>query len=98
LDKGWYGQGVYFTSSARYAIPYFATKANPVIIVAYVIPGNIFPIVEHPQWQGNRSRSSIPLRGNDHQWISNRKTMNDELVVAQENQIVPAFITHVSRG
>jgi len=52
LDKGWYGQGVYFTSSARYAIPYFATKANPVIIVAYVIPGNIFPIVEHPQWQG----------------------------------------------
>jgi len=49
LDAGWYGQGVYFTSSARYAVPYYATKKDPAIIIAYVIPGNIYPVIEHPK-------------------------------------------------
>jgi len=49
LDAGYYGNGIYFTSSARCTIPYLARKKNPVIIVALVIPGNPYPVIEHPQ-------------------------------------------------
>jgi hypothetical protein len=48
LDVGFYGSGIYFTTSAKYSIPYFATKPNPAIIISYLIPGNPFPVVEQP--------------------------------------------------
>ena len=38
LDSGYYGAGIYFTTSAKYAIPYYATKADPAIIISWVIP------------------------------------------------------------
>src|SRR5205085_7099879 len=40
LDSGYYGAGIYFTTSAKYAVPYFATKAEPSIIISWVIVGN----------------------------------------------------------
>jgi hypothetical protein len=46
LDVGFFGSGIYFSTSAKYIIPYFATKSNPAIIVSFLIPGNPFPVVE----------------------------------------------------
>ena len=50
LDDGFYGAGVYFTSKLGYADKY--AKSGPdgskPFIVSMVIPGNSFPVVEHP--------------------------------------------------
>jgi len=50
LDKGWFGQGVYFTSELKYAESYanYNTQPKPAIIIAAVIPGNPYPIIENP--------------------------------------------------
>ena len=49
-DDGFYGAGVYFTSKLGYADKY--AKSGPhgskPFIVSMVIPGNSFPVVEHP--------------------------------------------------
>jgi len=49
-DNGFYGAGVYFTSKLGYADKY--AKSSPdgsrPFIVSMVIPGNSFPVVEHP--------------------------------------------------
>jgi len=49
-DDGYYGAGVYFTSKLRYASQYARAGAdgNKSFIVSMVIPGNSFPVVEHP--------------------------------------------------
>jgi len=58
LDDGYYGRGMYFTSDLRYANMYAeiqAHKAKPtgpwgsnVFLIAAVLPGNPFPVTEHP--------------------------------------------------
>jgi len=49
-DDGFYGAGVYFTSKLGYADKY--AKSGPdgskAFVVSMVIPGNSFPVVEHP--------------------------------------------------
>jgi len=50
LDAGYFGKGIYFSSDLTYSIKY-ANPQNPkgkVIIVALTIPGNAYPITEHP--------------------------------------------------
>jgi len=46
LDAGFYGRGIYFTSSAQYSLPYCSTKPNPAIVLCLAVPGNIYPVVE----------------------------------------------------
>ena len=63
-DKGYYGQGVYFTSQVQYAAKY--TPSAKVFIMAAVIPGNVFPVVEDPRqasspWQARDSGLSVTL-------------------------------------
>ena len=55
LEDGYYGQGeihsmlcerltllgIYFTSSAKYALPYYAHKVKPCIIMCFIIPGTV---------------------------------------------------------
>jgi len=54
VDDGYYGRGMYFTSDVRYASSY-ATEVDPqeqpgvkVFLVVMVIPGNPYPVTEHP--------------------------------------------------
>jgi len=49
-DDGFYGAGVYFTSKLGYADKYAKSGADgsKPFIVSMVIPGNSFPVVEHP--------------------------------------------------
>ena len=49
-DDGYYGAGVYFTSKLWYAEKYAksGTDGSKPFFVSMVIPGNPFPVVEHP--------------------------------------------------
>ena len=43
LDPGWYGSGIYFSTSVENALSY-----DPVLIIALANVGNPFPAIEHP--------------------------------------------------
>jgi hypothetical protein len=60
--------GIYFTTYALYAYPYFSTKEDPgkssqgknhitklaiAIIISWIIPGNVYPVIENPKMEGN---------------------------------------------
>lgn len=45
---GFYGKGIYFSTSASYVVPYCATKTRPSILVSLVISGNPYPVIESP--------------------------------------------------
>ena len=49
-EPGFYGNGVYFTSKLGYADKYAksGTDGTKPFLVSMVIPGNTFPVVEHP--------------------------------------------------
>jgi len=49
-DDGFYGAGVYFTSKLGYADKYAKSGADgsKPFLVSMIIPGNTFPVVEHP--------------------------------------------------
>ena len=49
LDDGYYGRGIYFTSSMKYAAKYASsTKRGKVFLLSLIITGNVFPVIEHP--------------------------------------------------
>jgi hypothetical protein len=39
VDAGFYGVGMYFTTHAVYACPYFISSLEPAIVLSYLIPG-----------------------------------------------------------
>lgn len=106
LDEGFFGQGMYFSSSAIYTLPYFATKAEPVILLCWLIPGNTFPVTEDPN--SPDSLKGKPLKGGyqSHYVVTDQNgvvtgplTANryDEIVVNQEAQVVPAYVIYVDK-
>lgn len=48
-DDGFFGKGIYFTTYALYALPYFSTKSDPAVILSFVLPGCSFPVIEHTE-------------------------------------------------
>ena len=64
-DDGFYGAGVYFTSKLGYADKY--AKSGPdgskPFIVSMVIPGNSFPVVEHPFTADGSSANPSGFKG-----------------------------------
>ena len=49
LDDGYFGRGIYFTSSMKYAAKYASsTKRGKVFLLSLIITGNAFPVTEHP--------------------------------------------------
>jgi len=62
VDAGYYGKGMYFTSSLSYATAYAEDSkqkyakdktAPNAFVVAAVAPGNPFPVIEHPKEKGS---------------------------------------------
>jgi len=55
-DPGWYGKGIYSTSSVKYACKYAESKAGstrkPALLVCVIIPGNILPVVDAKTYYG----------------------------------------------
>jgi len=105
LDKGYYGKGIYFSTSALYVLPYFAKKKKPTIIICLAIPGNPYPVTESPN--SENTLSGQPIRsGYQSHYVVVKKDGNpmtqtdydnleegyDELVLEQEAQVVPIFL------
>lgn len=100
LDAGWYGKGIYFTSYSLYTIQY-AASANPSIIVSYVIPGNVYPVIENSEHENNLVGKPIKsgYQANYVRVSSKGRigTEYDELVITSESQILPLYIVNLNR-
>ena len=47
-SSGWYGKGIYFSSYSTYTLPYIYQKPEPSIIISWVVPGHVYPVIEEP--------------------------------------------------
>jgi len=110
-DDGYYGKGMYFTTCANYTIDYFPEKEVAAIIICLLIPGNPYPVIEHPResdairakairlgYQSHYvtvNKSGVPLTMEDY--LTN-KDRYDEIVIDQEAQVAPIFILEVSEN
>eukprot|EP01126_Amoeba_proteus_P002306 TRINITY_DN10725_c0_g2_i7.p1 TRINITY_DN10725_c0_g2~~TRINITY_DN10725_c0_g2_i7.p1 ORF type:complete len:398 (+),score=69.59 TRINITY_DN10725_c0_g2_i7:1019-2212(+) len=103
LDAGWYGRGIYFTSFLVYALPYCLSRKDPALIISFVTLGNVNPICEHPQKEGNYVGKAIEAGYHSHyvcvdndgyppSKLSSTTKVFDEVVVSQEAQIAPVYI------
>jgi len=106
LDDGFFGKGMYFSSSAIYVIPYCDDK-GPSMLICFILPGNPYPVTEEPNGRdslkgqkllvGYQShyvvtrKEGLPFREKDY--INTRKY--NEIVVDQEAQIVPIFLVEL---
>jgi len=109
LDAGFYGSGIYFTSSAQYALPYYSGKKNPAVLICLAIPGNVYPVTEHPKSENTIMGQPIKSGYQSH-YVLTTKDGNpctqraapgshyDELVLSQEAQVVPIAIIEFSQG
>jgi len=108
LDSGYYGKGIYLTSSAWYTIQYCSTAAKPCIVICLVIPCNPYPVVESPKgpdkfvgkviMQGYQSHYVLTtLKGSP---ITDRhyEKIYDEMVIQGEEQVLPIFVLSVNKG
>eukprot|EP01124_Arcella_intermedia_P019314 TRINITY_DN2662_c0_g1_i1.p1 TRINITY_DN2662_c0_g1~~TRINITY_DN2662_c0_g1_i1.p1 ORF type:complete len:1596 (-),score=300.24 TRINITY_DN2662_c0_g1_i1:748-5535(-) len=104
LDSGFYGKGIYVTSSCLYALPYYANKKKPAILICLVTPGNILPIIENfkdaDSWYGKPVpvgfQSSYVVTSRDGMIASKENiSIFDEIVLPSEGQIVPIFLLFI---
>jgi len=101
VDAGFYGVGMYFTTFAKYALPYFISATEPAIIISYLIPGNTYPATEHPFTKPESLIGTNLQKGYQSHYIrtdttgmptTNTDNFYDEIVINQESQVCPAFI------
>jgi len=107
LDSGYYGKGIYFTTCALYALPYYSGFEKPTILISWVIPGNIYPVVEsHKDDSCSLLGHALRAGYNSHYVCVDKKgnvirtaddESYDELVIEQESQICPAFVLHLAK-
>eukprot|EP01127_Copromyxa_protea_P018107 TRINITY_DN5626_c0_g3_i2.p1 TRINITY_DN5626_c0_g3~~TRINITY_DN5626_c0_g3_i2.p1 ORF type:complete len:533 (-),score=92.68 TRINITY_DN5626_c0_g3_i2:42-1640(-) len=104
LDDGFFGKGIYFTSYALYALPYFEKKQTPAIIISWILPGNTYPVTEKSTDKKGFSGKPLKSGYNSHYVATSSKGQPvqvksedafDEIVVSQEAQITPAFVLKV---
>jgi len=109
LDQGFYGKGMYFTSSVIYTLPYITALSDPCILICFLLPGNPYPVIEHPQdAEGSLLGSHIISGYQSHYIVTTRdgfpfkeenfgdQRMFDEYVIDQESQVVPIFLIEVN--
>jgi len=108
-DDGYYGAGVYFTSKLGYADKY--AKSGPdgskPFIISMVIPGNSFPVVEHPFADPGGFKGKACRNGyQSHFTVVDGRSLNafpikvhidpttaaDELVTFEGAQALPIFV------
>lgn len=108
VDAGFYGKGMYFSSSALYTTPYYASKADPAILICLAIPGNPYPVVE-PRNDPNSFLGAPISSGYQSNYVLCTKDGNpcerimanglyDELVLDQEAQVVPVVLVQLDQS
>jgi hypothetical protein len=94
------------TSYALYTITYCSKQKLPSIIISWVSLGSVYPIIENPNEEDSVLGKAI--KQNSHYVITNNEGFPllrddpsiynyDEIVVAQEAQILPAFILSLKK-
>jgi hypothetical protein len=105
LDQGWFGKGMYFTTSATYAKAYAANKSNTVLILCMLTLGNVFPVVEDTSeaqslmgksCQNGYSSHYVCTASNGQPVKSPGTNKADELVIFQESQVLPVYIVELA--
>jgi len=109
-DAGYYGKGLYFTMSAEYALPYFATKPSPTVLICYLISGNSFPVIEHPRGPKNFMGSALMPNFHSHYVLcridgmpvpsimaNSEEPYYDEIVIEQESAVVPFYLLKIKK-
>jgi len=110
-DQGWFGKGIYLTSSARYAHKYADRKGTkskkpPALLICAVAPGNIFPVIDTKTYYGRNVADGFQSHFTivDFKQFPNSKpllnwagnpTAVDELVCFQESQTLPLFLVRL---
>jgi len=104
LDDGWYGRGMYFTTHAGYAAAYARPSPHgKVFVIALVIPGNAFPVVESPEDAGSLHGQActkgyqshyLQVRADGMPVSQSSDTAADELVVFEGWQTLPLFLVY----
>jgi len=103
LDAGYYGQGIYFTRSIKYACSHDASgKGEKTLILSFVTPGNTYPVHSNDVLRGNPIKpgyqSHYALVDHSGKPLKEGKlktAVYDELVVAQDNQAIARYIIKV---
>jgi hypothetical protein len=98
------------TSFALYTIPYMISKQAPAIIIAWIFPGRVYPVIERKHDPNSFLGKSLQQGYTAHYVVTNKNgepmencddhsiDYFDEIVVVQESQIVPAFILRMKEG
>ena len=103
LDAGFFGSGIYTSTSVCYCLPYAIGKRNPAIIISYINMGNVYPITESHLGDKSFLGSALKSGFNSH-FILTTKDGNvydgtgeicNEIVVNQSSQILPAYIVQL---
>jgi len=104
-DSGYYGKGIYFSTNAIYGLLYFSRNQMPAVIISYILPGNIYPVIEDPNDKTSTllGKGISPYHSNyvlvqlDGMPVTEIKHKNfDELVIDQEGNVLPAYILFLS--
>jgi len=108
LDAGYYGRGIYLTSSAWYTVQYFGSQPKPCILICLVLPCNPYPVIESPKSEINYIGQDIldgyqshyvhtAISGFPISDINYKDSIYDELVLQGEDQILPIFVLKVDK-
>lgn len=105
LDPGYFGKGIYFTTSLLYTLPYSCGKRRPAVIVSYINMGHIFPVTEDHKGPHSLKGQALKSGYNSHLALTGKEgyiynelddvVVCDEIVVNQESQILPAFLVEL---
>jgi len=111
LDDGFYGKGIYFSTSAKYILPYYGAKKTPAVLVCLLIPGNVYPVTEQPTpnskikgyplvsgYQSHYAitkKNGLPFTRED--FVDQKAKKYDEVVIVQESQVVPIFLLKIGK-
>ena len=69
-DPGWYGQGIYFTTKKKYVEKYAQkTPSGRIYVISLVIPGNSYPVTEHPLDPTNSFKGKAPKAGYQSHYV-----------------------------
>jgi hypothetical protein len=109
-DAGYYGKGLYFTTSAEYALPYFATKPSPTVLICFLITGNSYPVIEHPRAKENLMGTALKPNFHSHYILcridgnpvphileNKEESYYDEIVIEQESCVVPYYLLKIKK-
>jgi len=107
FDKGFYGKGVYLSTSAQYVRQYLSFKKQPCILVCFVVLGKCYPVVETHTGLSSLEAKPIKLGYNSHYVVTtldgkisdtNASEVYDEIILGQELTAVPLFLLMINKS